>query len=209
MKHYILMCDVLNSREKDQKNLIENFRDCKNYINNKYKKNILSPLTITLGDEFQGIIKNLSNSIKIILDLEEFIIKNNFPMKLRYVLYFGEIETEINSDIAYEMLGNGLTDSRRIINNMKENDSRFYIDTKEESKNSILNNGFNILQNIVDKWKIEKDHEIIDSLIEFKDYKIVSEKLNKNRSLVWKREKNLSISSYTSAKEILLVISNI
>lgn len=203
------MCDVLNSREKNQKNLIEDFRNCTTYINNKYKKNILSPLTITLGDEFQGVIKNLSNSIKIIVELEEFIIKNNFPMKLRYVLYFGEIETEINSNIAYEMLGNGLTDSRRIINNMKEKDSRFYIDTKEESKNSILNNGFNIFQNIVDKWKIEKDYEIIDSLIEFKDYKIVSEKLNKNRSLVWKREKNLNISSYTSAKEILLVISNI
>ncbi len=203
------MCDVLNSREKNQKNLIEDFRNCTTYINNKYKKNILSPLTITLGDEFQGVIKNLSNSIKIIVELEEFIIKNNFPMKLRYVLYFGEIETEINSNIAYEMLGNGLTDSRRIINNMKEKDSRFYIDTKEESKNSILNNGFNIFQNIVDKWKIEKDYEIIYSLIEFKDYKIVSEKLNKNRSLVWKRERNLNISSYTSAKEILLVISNI
>ena len=203
------MCDVLNSRENNQKNLIEDFRNCTTYINNKYKKNILSPLTITLGDEFQGVIKNLSNSIKIIVELEEFIIKNNFPMKLRYVLYFGEIETEINSNIAYEMLGNGLTDSRRIINNMKEKDSRFYIDTKEESKNSILNNGFNIFQNIVDKWKIEKDYEIIYSLIEFKDYKIVSEKLNKNRSLVWKRERNLNISSYTSAKEILLVISNI
>ena len=203
------MCDVLNSREKNQKNLIEDFRNCTTYINNKYKKNILSPLTITLGDEFQGVIKNLSNSIKIIVELEEFIIKNNFPMKLRYVLYVGEIETEINSNIAYEMLGNGLTDSRRIINNMKEKDSRFYIDTKEESKNSILNNGFNIFQNIVDKWKIEKDYEIIYSLIEFKDYKIVSEKLNKNRSLVWKRERNLNISSYTSAKEILLVISNI
>lgn len=203
------MCDVLNSREKNQKNLIEDFRNCTTYINNKYKKNILSPLTITLGDEFQGVINHLSNSIKIIIELEEFIIKNNFPMKLRYVLYFGEIETEINSNIAYEMLGNGLTDSRRIINNMKEKDSRFYIDTKEESKNSILNNGFNIFQNIVDKWKIEKDYEIINSLIEFKDYKIVSEKLNKNRSLVWKREKNLNISSYTSAKEILLVISNI
>ena len=203
------MCDVLNSREKNQKNLIEDFRNCTTYINNKYKKNILSPLTITLGDEFQGVIKNLSNSIKIIVELEEFIIKNNFPMKLRYFLYFVEIETEINSNIAYEMLGNGLTDSRRIINNMKEKDSRFYIDTKEESKNSILNNGFNIFQNIVDKWKIEKDYEIIYSLIEFKDYKIVSEKLNKNRSLVWKRERNLNISSYTSAKEILLVISNI
>ena len=203
------MCDVLNSREKNQKNLIEDFRNCTTYINNKYKKNILSPLTITLGDEFQGVINHLSNSIKIIIELEEFIIKNNFPMKLRYVLYFGEIETEINSNIAYEMLGNGLTDSRRIINNMKEKDSRFYIDTKEESKNSILNNGFNIFQNIVDKWKIEKDYEIINSLIEFKDYKIVSEKLNKYRSLVWKREKNLNISSYTSAKEILLVISNI
>ena len=87
------MCDVLNSREKNQKNLIEDFRTCTTYINNKYKKNILSPLTITLGDEFQGVIKNLSNSIKIIVELEEFIIKNNFPMKLRYVLYFGEIET--------------------------------------------------------------------------------------------------------------------
>lgn len=207
MKNYILMSDVIGSRSKDQKLLMENFKLCTKYINKKYSGHILSPLTITLGDEFQGIIKDLDSTIKILLDIEEFIIENNFDIKLRYVMVYGKIDTKINNEIAYEMLGEGLTNARNLLNNMKSSGNRFYIDSQNPQKNSIINNSFNIFQHIVDDWKINKDYLLISNLIKYKDYKIVSEKMNKERSLIWKREKSLNLSSYNSIKEILNTIT--
>lgn len=207
MEQYILMSDVIKSGEKDQQLLINNLRLCTTHINEKYRDIILSPLTITLGDEFQGIMDNFESSIKVILDIEEFIIKNNFPLKLRYVVYLGDIETDINNYIAYEMLGKGLTQARSILNSLKDKDVRFHVDVQDSPKNNIVNNSFNIYQNIVDQWKINRDYELISALIEFNDYKIVSEKLHKDRSLVWKRNRNLNMSSYHSVKEVLYTIS--
>lgn len=207
MRNYILMSDVIGSRSKDQKLLMENFKLCTQYINKKYSEYILSPLTITLGDEFQGIIKDLDSTIKILLDIEEFIIENNFDIKLRYVMVYGKIDTKINNEIAYEMLGEGLTNARNLLNNMKSSGNRFYIDSQNPQKNSIINNSFNIFQHIVDDWKINKDYLLISNLIKYKDYKIVSEKMNKERSLIWKREKSLNLSSYNSIKEILNTIT--
>lgn len=209
MKNYILMSDIIGSRKQDQIVLIEHFKKCTKYINEKYSELLLSPLTITLGDEFQGVIKDLENAIRIVVDLEEFIIENNFEIKLRYVVVYGNIETKINDKIAYEMLGEGLTNARMTINNMKTASDRFHFSIDCIEKNTIINNSFIILQNIVDNWKITKDHQLITNFLNFKDYKIVAEKLNKERSLMWKREKSLNLSSYYSVKEILKNITKL
>lgn len=203
------MSDIIGSRNKNQKLVIDNFKKCTGYINEKYEENILSPLTITLGDEFQGVINNLTSAVKILIDLEEFVILNNFDFKLRYVIFYGEIETQINHKVAYEMLGNGLTYARKLITKMKSDGARFLIDVGSSKENILLNNSFNIYQNIVDKWNIEKDFILISNLIKYRDYKIVSEIMKKERSLIWKREKNLNISSYNSVKEIILTITKL
>lgn len=208
MKSYILMSDIIDSSSKDQKLLMTEFKKCTNYINIKYLDDILSPLTITLGDEFQGVIRDLYTSVRIMVDIEEFIIKNNFEIKLRYVLLLGNIDTEINNQIAYEMLGDGLTSARRLINSMKNTNFRFHVDVDDWSKNTILNNIFVIYENIVDKWNLDKDSKLIKNFIEFNDYKIVSERMKKDRSLIWKREKSLNISMYNSSKEIIYTIAN-
>jgi hypothetical protein len=207
MKNYILMCDIIGSRNLDQVLTIENFKKCTSYINKKYSNSLLSPLTITLGDEFQGIVQNLNDTIEILIDLEEFIIENNFKFKLRYVVNYGEIQTEINNKIAYEMLGEGLTNARIVINEMKNSSSRFNFIIDNSEKAIIINNSFIIFQNIIDSWKISKDYELISNLLKFKDYKIVAEKMNKERSLIWKREKSLNLSSYNSSKIILRTIT--
>ena len=61
-------------------------------------------MTITLGDEFQGVIDSTENAIKVIFEIEEEIINNNQDLKLRYVINKGKIDTPINKNIAYEML---------------------------------------------------------------------------------------------------------
>lgn len=71
MKQFILMADIISSRNYPSKNLINDFKSIVQSTNNKYKEQMISPLTITLGDEFQGVINDLKSSISIILYMEE------------------------------------------------------------------------------------------------------------------------------------------
>jgi hypothetical protein len=203
------MCDVIDSRSKTSNLLIENFKKCKNYVNTVYAFKIISPLTTTLGDEFQGLILDLRTSIEIIIALEEYCIVNDFQFKLRYVLIYGEIETEINTKIAYEMLGTGLTEARNNLNLLKKKNNRFLIDTKNTIQNTIINNSFKIFQQLVDKWNRKNDTQLLSSFIKNKDYKLVAKELNIDRSQIWKKEKSLNISSYLSIKEILTTIPDL
>ena len=209
MKHYILMADIINSGKKEQKPLMEDFKNLIAEVNQIYKADILSPLTITLGDEFQGVIKNLAASIQIILTLEENSIHNKLNFKLRYVLNQGEIETPVNEKIAYEMLGSGLTEARLKLNDSKYKKFRFNIAIDDLLQQSILNDAFIIFENITDKWSLKNDYELASNFIQFKDYKIVSEKMSKTRSLIWKREKTLHMESYNAAKNIIQTITSI
>lgn len=209
MKHFILMSDVVGSGQKNQVSLMHNFKQTVSKINLEYKDQLISPLTITLGDEFQGLVDTLQTALHIIIALEEEIIKQDFDFQLRYVLLYGDIETDINQKIAYEMLGDGLREARYTLNHMKANTQRFYIQIGDSNLDSILNNTFIILENIIDKWNREKDYELISAFITFKDYKLVAEQMNKTRSQIWKREKTLNISSYEAAKTILSAISKL
>jgi hypothetical protein len=209
MKHFILMADIINSGKKEQKPLMEDFKNLIEEVNEIYKTDILSPLTITLGDEFQGVIKNLAASIQIILTLEENCIHKKLNFKLRYVLNQGEIETPVNKKIAYEMLGSGLTDARLKLNDSKYRKFRFNISIDNLLQKSILNDAFIIFENITDKWSFKNDYDLASNFIKFKDYKIVSEKMSKTRSLIWKREKTLQMESYNTTKNIIHTITSI
>ncbi len=52
----IFMGDVVNSSDYDGEVLSKGLKELVESTNKKFGKAILSPLTITLGDEFQGIL---------------------------------------------------------------------------------------------------------------------------------------------------------
>ncbi|MDR6759906.1 hypothetical protein J2Y38_000085 [Flavobacterium sp. 2755] len=207
MKYPILMADIIHSGRKDSKKLMEEFKELVLTINSKNKENLISPLTITLGDEFQGLINTMENGIKTIFNLEETILSNEYDFKLRYVLLFGEIETDINTKVAYEMLGNGLTEARKTLNNLKNKDSRFwiYLGSNEKIKEDYLNKIFLIYQNFIDSWK-EKDLKIVNEFLSYDDYKIVAKNVNIDQSNAWRRKKSLNIVEYKDIKKIILYI---
>jgi len=126
---------------------------------------------------------------------------------LRYILNQGEIETPINNSIAYGMLGHGLTDARFMLNDSKNKNNRFTFSIDNKVQNAILTDAFIIFEKIIEKWDKKKEFMIASKFIEFKDYKLVADKLNRNRSLMWKREKSLDFESYRSVKAIIQTIS--
>lgn len=209
MKHTILMADVIDSGLKDQALLIHDFKSIVTRANEVFRKKILSPLTITLGDEFQGVPKSTGTALDILLYLEEELIHEKLNFKLRYVLVEGEIDTMINNSRAFEMLGPGLTDARLQLTNLKKSNHRFYIKIENKLLSETLNNNFFVLQSLIDSWNIEKDYTIVSNLIKYEDYKKVAEIINKNRSQVWKKEINLNFKSYQAIKNNIRITKSL
>jgi len=198
------MADIIKSRNENPNQLMTKFKSLVNTINKEQKKLILTPLTITLGDEFQGIASSMENGVNLIFAIEEMIIKKGLNIKLRYVLNYGKIETKINTLIAHEMLGEGLTYSRKKLESSKKEDQRFkIINNSKENPDEYINEAFSLYQDIVDNWK-EKDLETVSKFLVFDDYKIVAEKINTNASSAWRRKKSLKINEYASIKKIIL-----
>jgi hypothetical protein len=207
MNYYILMADIINSRKKNEYVLMQEFKHIVNKINFESALSVLSPLTITLGDEFQCIVMNLQESIKIIFNIEEAIVHNKADFKLRFALHYGEINTPINHNIAYEMLGPGLSKTRNLLMNLKKskNNSRFYFDVNGANFDKALNDAFFIYQSFIDNWDF-KDYALISKFLDINDYKIVASQMKKDKSLMWKREKSLKITEYKTIKELINLI---
>jgi hypothetical protein len=206
--NYILMADIISSRKSDQLRLMNDFKSLVAKTNEELKAKLLSPITITLGDEFQSVVKDLSSAVDVIFFIEEEIIKSSKTFKLRYVLLEGIIETPINARIAHGMLGSGLTAARERLTQSKKRKTRFDISIQNKNLEKAINDIFVVLQGTVDSWRPEKDYYVVAEFLEKKDYKEVAADLNKDRSLLWKREKSLRITEYFALKGVIHYLAN-
>jgi SatD family (SatD) len=197
----ILMADVINSRKYKSNAVANALAKIVEETNTIFEKMIISPLTITLGDEFQAVISTPEAIIKIILHIEEQLIINECPFKLRYASSIGKIETPLNKKIAYGMIGEGLTQTRTILNNAKKVDDRFFLFSG--IKGDVLNKLFIVFGSFVDRWKI-KDFKIIKLFFNDNDYKKVAAINNYTASAMWKKRKSLNIKEYNTIKQLIL-----
>jgi hypothetical protein len=205
--HYILMADIIDSRKHDQKTLITDFKDVVSVVNTQEAGNLISPLTITLGDEFQGVLTDLESAIQVILNIEEVILSKELNFKLRYTLIEGKIDTEINREIAYEMLGEGLTIARDRLQQLKHEKNRFSIGLRNTKLANAINNAFLAFQGLVDNWTGLNDMQIASMFLNGIDYKQIAIEVNREKSVIWKRKKSLKIDEYLAMKNVLYYLA--
>lgn len=206
-KGYVIMGDIVNSANKDGKQLMTDFKLVAEKVKKKHKSSFLSPITITLGDEFQAIVDTLTAAVEVIFTFEETLVREAIDINMRYVVQYGTVDTDINSKIAYEMLGEGLTAAREHLIQLKKNrDLRlaFYLQNAGQAKT--IEQLFFVFTTIIDKWKI-KDAELLGAFIELGDYKTVADRLSLNRSQLWKREKALMIREYLALRSAIHYLS--
>jgi len=201
-RHYILMADVIRSSDKNAHDLMRDFKQISARTNIRFQNEIFSPLTITLGDEFQSVVRSLKAGIDIIFTFEESIVQEKKGFRLRYILHFGQIDTPLIREAAYGMLGPGLLEARNELAALKDSKNRFFFSLANKPLSEKLNLGFRLYQMIVDGWRTE-DYPLIGEFLKNQDYKAVAASMEKDRSLVWRRGKSLKISEYFIAKELI------
>ncbi|MDJ0763349.1 MAG: SatD family protein [Myxococcota bacterium] len=203
---YILMGDVVASSKYVGKTLQQDLGTVVKICNQRQEDAILSPFTVTLGDEFQGIAKDLPSAIACIFEFEDTLLSQGGPFQLRYVLHQGVINTPINTEIAYAMLGPGLTRARKMLTDKKRRKrQKFNIELVNVDLSRILSQLFFVLEGLQGRWK-KKDYELINSMLESSNNGEIGAKFGKNRSQIWKRRRQLMIDEVKTIKSLIAKI---
>jgi hypothetical protein len=196
------MADMINSQKMPQPVTQIEFQHIVAEMNNSFKNDISSPLTITLGDEFQCVMKDIKSAAKVVIAIEEYLIFRDSAINLRYVITEGEIDTKINKKIAYGMVGEGLTKARKTLQAIKKMKERFYVLADGNDKDfKVYQSLFVLAEMFYKMWKRDEG-VLIEWLLKENDYKRVALHLKKTPSLIWKRKKSLEIVAYQSLKQL-------
>lgn len=200
--YFIMMADIKGSSAKSGDPLMKTFKLEVKKVNQQLKDRLLSPFTITLGDEFQGVVKDLVSAVEVIFFLDQQLLKNDPVHTLRYVVNYGVIETPINPVNAYEMLGPGLTQARTTLNALKKKDAEVNITGVEGKLCYRLNLAFELYRSIYNYWNHEA-REIAASFLELSDYRLVAKQFGRDPSSIWRREKSLKIREFLVARALI------
>ena len=152
MKYLVLIGDIVESKKIQQRQKFQNeFQELITKLNKEYKEQIVSPLTITLGDEFQGLLKNSKNLFLILHQIQSSFKDIIF----RFALSVGDISTKINHESAIGMDGAGFHFARDAMEKNKIEKRNFSYDGQQPEA-IIIDNMLKWIDQTTAKWKKEK-----------------------------------------------------
>jgi len=202
--YLIFMADVINSASKDNRRTANELSLLVEALNKDCAQCILSPMTITLGDEFQGVINDVEAAVDVLLFSEHWLLMHKSSINLRYVIFEGAIDTPINKETSYGMLGSGLTDARKLLSKKSKDRKIAEFVLHDERKSSLLNKVTKAMLGFRDLPARNNNPEILgDLLFSGLSDKEVAQKNGKSPSEIWKYRKNWYVESWSSAMAIL------
>lgn len=117
-----VIADIINSKTtRDRGQVQKKLNKILAGINKDYDGSIASNFTITLGDEFQGLL----NNPKSVMEIINHIKMSLYPVDIRVGIGFGEMTTEINPEMAIGADGPAYYKAREAVNWIKDAGSKY------------------------------------------------------------------------------------
>ncbi|EHI75233.1 putative satD protein [Streptococcus criceti] len=117
MTYLALIGDIINSKElKDRAQVQEQLLGLMQAINKDYASVIVSPFTVTTGDEFQALLRPSDNIFQIIDNIQMQLL----PVQIRFGLGLGEMLTPINDKQSIGSDGPAFWWAREAINHVHD-----------------------------------------------------------------------------------------
>jgi hypothetical protein len=180
LKKIVIIGDLIKSRKAESRDKIQQKLQTSLTAINKINQNIISPFTITLGDEFQVLLKNADGLFSNIWQ----IAKDIYPAKIRFSIGIGEVNTDINPAAAIGMDGPAFYAARKGIDQLKKNNLVIGINGIKND-NDLVESNLSFISHISDSWKKTK-YEIIVHLMKKMSAKSISETLRISEQAVYK-----------------------
>jgi len=205
-QYIVLIGDLIGSKElgdKERNRYQTILSEETNRINNE-SSSIISPLTITLGDEFQAVYKDLS----ALMADSWSILAAMHPVGVRFSIGVGQIYTPINSDQALGMDGPAFHAARDGMDEIKESGRIYNIspgspDDQPEAALvlvSLVNYSLQFLSNEIKQWKKTR-LQILVMLQDGLPVKKIADEIGISESAVYKNREEGDLSLALRLKE--------
>lgn len=150
MKNIVIIADIVGSKKITDRNRVQTQLKQELKEINATASHLLSPYTITLGDEFQAVY---SNPQSILQDLLHITVRL-FPIRIRFSIGIGAISTDINPNEALGMDGPAFYLARDGINCLKKvNHSVIQIYGSNTPCCALINTSLQLVMSLMDEWK--------------------------------------------------------
>lgn len=147
MQYLVLIGDLRDSRSvRDRAALQRVFESSLVFLNEHFCDALVSPLTITLGDEFQAVFSDPTPVWEIVSVLQARL----HPVTARFGLGVGVISTPIHPDSALGMDGPAFYRARDAISRLKKDGGNFRVEGLEDAE--LINHSLALVSGLQESW---------------------------------------------------------
>ena len=175
--------DVIGSRGLKGRGLFqERFQKTLDKINHSKNPSMISPCTITLGDEFQAVYQDAG---PLFLDFMT-ILDGLYPAKVRFSVGIGPLETPINSQQALGMDGPAFHVARAAFDSdFKKSERLFHLGHHQKAAPAWINSGLALVSHEMKTWKRNR-FQVFLKLLAGLEPKSIAEQLEITPTAVYK-----------------------
>lgn len=180
MKRIAVIADMVSSKR------IKNRADVQKKLQSVFRRinknsGVISPYTITLGDEFQAVYDKADFLFRDIWQ----IIYSLYPVKIRFSIGVGEITTRINRKQAIGMDGPAFYNARKGLEELKNTGYLFNISSDDENNIEMYRQSLYLISHFSESWK-ETRIKILTMLYEGLTPKEISNRMAVTDKAVYK-----------------------
>ena len=214
--YFAVIGDMIGSRTlSDRQSAQNSLQEALEEVNRFYTDSLASLFTITLGDEFQGLLNDADELMEIV-DRIRFSV---YPLKLRFGIGVGSMSTEILHDVSIGSDGPAYWAAREATKYIQENNDygyseicvRLYLEHKnelEEQMTETVNSVLRLCGRMEKSWRKSQYAFVREVMLKYNygtagEYyqKKIAEELGISPQMVSSRMKNTGLTTYISARQ--------
>ena len=185
MKYIALIADIVASRditarEPLQDKLIALLKQ-KGQINGHQDERIVSPYTLTLGDEFQAVFSSGEHILTDMIDINLAL----YPTRVRYAIGIGELTTRVNPVNALGMDGPAFHLARDALERMKREQIDCTINGLTHQDPILINATLALMNREMTKWRSNR-LSVLKGLLNNRDVKALARELDISEVAIYK-----------------------
>jgi len=203
-----VIADIVASRSIEDRYVVQKaLKDTLDTINKEYAHALVSPFTLTLGDEFQGLLSDVSDLFEII-DLIRF---EHVDIGFRFGIGIGEILTEIDPQSSLGADGPAYWNARKALKYVHDCNDYGATNMRIESVSvlALINDMLRLCGFIESRWRTSQRYFVMDC-IQLYGYssrtvaqKELAKELDISPQLVNQRIRRSGLYQYLDAKQAL------
>lgn len=177
----VLIADLVDSRSIPERHAVQ--RRLENVLDrlNRTTEGLLSPYTVTLGDEFQAVLERGGR----VFDDAVAIQAELHPVLVRFALAVGELSTEVNRRQALGMDGPAFHAARAGVEALKDEEALFRLHLPDPPTCDLANASLALISHAFRRWQSRR-FAILSALQQDEPVQAVAERLGITEQAVYK-----------------------